>query len=198
MSACGEGYEDRTSARPARWLIHPQPPGDCRDADFGVPEAQCKMRTRQLWHWIYHRGVTDFGDMTNVSKELRGELARSFTLDRPEIAETQISERSLADFGVPEAQCKMRTRQLWHWIYHRGVTDFGEMTNVSKELRQALADAFTLSRPEIAEVEISEDGTRKYLIRLADGLLWVLLGAIQLARSGRVRRRKEDLNQDSS
>lgn len=79
--------------------------------------------------------------------------------------------RSLEDFGVPPAQCAMRTRQLWHWIYHRGITDFQDMTNVSKALRSELAEAYTLERPEITERQVSEDGTRKYLIRLADNNL---------------------------
>jgi len=78
---------------------------------------------------------------------------------------------ALERVGVPEGHRAMRTRQLWHWIYHRGITDFSAMTNVSKELRHALAGAFTLTRPEIAELQVSEDGTRKYLIRLADGNL---------------------------
>ena len=78
---------------------------------------------------------------------------------------------ALEEFGVPAKQCAMRTRQLWHWIYHRGITDFQDMTNVSKALRAQLCDAFTLERPEIAEKQVSQDGTRKYLIRLADGNL---------------------------
>jgi 23S rRNA (adenine2503-C2)-methyltransferase len=57
----------------------------------GVPEAQRKMRVQQLWHWIYFRGFTAFDDMTSVSKELRGELAKRFTLARPEVVAEQIS-----------------------------------------------------------------------------------------------------------
>jgi 23S rRNA (adenine2503-C2)-methyltransferase len=57
----------------------------------GVPEAQRKMRVQQLWHWIYFRGFTAFDDMTSVSKELRGELAKHFTLARPEVVAEQIS-----------------------------------------------------------------------------------------------------------
>jgi len=58
---------------------------------IGVPEGQRKMRVQQLWHWIYFRGLTSFDAMTSVSKELRAELARRFTLDRPEIVAEQIS-----------------------------------------------------------------------------------------------------------
>jgi 23S rRNA (adenine2503-C2)-methyltransferase len=57
----------------------------------GVPEAQRKMRVQQLWHWIYFRGFTAFDDMTSVSKDLRAELAKRFTLARPEVVAEQIS-----------------------------------------------------------------------------------------------------------
>ena len=57
----------------------------------GVREGQRKMRVQQLWHWIYFRGLTSFDDMTSVSKELRAELARRFTLERPEVVAEQIS-----------------------------------------------------------------------------------------------------------
>ncbi|MBN8958100.1 MAG: 23S rRNA (adenine(2503)-C(2))-methyltransferase RlmN [Rhizobiales bacterium] len=58
---------------------------------IGVPERERKMRVQQLWHWLYVRGVTDFDAMSSVSKVLRAELARHFTLDRPEVAAEQIS-----------------------------------------------------------------------------------------------------------
>ncbi len=76
-----------------------------------------------------------------------------------------------ARLGVPERQQCMRGRQLFHWIYNRGVTDFDAMINISKDLRARMAEAFTLARPEIVTRQVSEDGTRKYLIRLHDGNL---------------------------
>ncbi len=69
--------------------------------------------------------------------------------------------------GVPEKHRKMRMRQLWHWIYQRGVFDFAEMTDVSKELRAKLEEAFIIGRPEVVTEQISSDGTRKWLLRLA-------------------------------
>jgi 23S rRNA (adenine2503-C2)-methyltransferase len=60
-------------------------------AAAGIPEGQVRMRAGQLWHWIYVRGVTDFAAMTNIAKELRGTLADSFTLTRPEIVTEQAS-----------------------------------------------------------------------------------------------------------
>jgi 23S rRNA (adenine2503-C2)-methyltransferase len=71
---------------------------------------------------------------------------------------------------VPPAKAKMRATQLWRWIHHYGVTDFERMTDVAKETRAALAEAFTLARPEIVERQVSKDGTRKYLIRLSPGI----------------------------
>jgi len=59
--------------------------------EIGVPPGQRKMRAQQLWHWLYVRGATGFDIMTSVSKELRAALARSFTLDRPEVVAEQVS-----------------------------------------------------------------------------------------------------------
>ena len=72
----------------------------------------------------------------------------------------------LGAIGVPEAQRKMRVQQLWHWIYFRGLTSFDAMTSVSKELRAALSERFTLDRPEVVAEQVSVDGTRKWLLRL--------------------------------
>jgi 23S rRNA (adenine2503-C2)-methyltransferase len=72
----------------------------------------------------------------------------------------------LGEAGVPERERRMRASQLWHWLCVRGSTSFDDMTNVSKALRQTLADRFTLARPEIVTEQVSQDGTRKWLIRL--------------------------------
>jgi 23S rRNA (adenine2503-C2)-methyltransferase len=81
-----------------------------------------------------------------------------------------LSRAALADalgtVGVPPAQQKMRVQQLWHWLYVRGAKGFGEMTNVSKDLRAILDQHFTLARPEVVTEQVSTDGTRKWLIRL--------------------------------
>jgi 23S rRNA (adenine2503-C2)-methyltransferase len=73
---------------------------------------------------------------------------------------------ALGEAGVPERQRRMRVQQIWQWLYVRGVQDFDAMTTLSKELRAALAQRFTLERPEIAAEQISVDGTRKWLLRL--------------------------------
>lgn len=76
---------------------------------------------------------------------------------------------ALIEIGVPERQANMRAKQIWNWVYHRGVTDFEAMTNVAKEVRARLGEAFCISRPEIVDAQYSNDGTRKYLLRFDDG-----------------------------
>jgi 23S rRNA (adenine2503-C2)-methyltransferase len=68
--------------------------------------------------------------------------------------------------GVPEKQVRMRVAQLWRWIYVSGVTTFDAMTDVSKDLRAALAAGYTLDRPDTVAEQVSIDGTRKWLLRL--------------------------------
>src|SRR5215470_18266398 len=62
------------------------------------------------------------------------------------LSRTELADR-LGDIGVAPAQRKMRTRQLWHWIYFRGAKNFDEMTSISKDMRAALAKHFTVDRP---------------------------------------------------
>ena len=73
---------------------------------------------------------------------------------------------AMAAAGIPERQRRMRSSQLWHWIYNRGAVTFAGMTDIGKELRARLAEAFTLERPEVATEQVSSDGTRKWLLRL--------------------------------
>src|SRR3954463_12640193 len=70
-------------------------------------------------------------------------------------------QAELVGIGVPDREARMRVAQIWHWINHRGIRDFGEMTNVGKNLRHALADAFTLERPGSAPEKTPRDGTAK-------------------------------------
>jgi 23S rRNA (adenine2503-C2)-methyltransferase len=71
----------------------------------------------------------------------------------------------LAAIGAPA----FRARQLWHWIYHRGATDFAAMTSLAKDFRARLAEQFVIERPTIATAQHSVDGTRKWLLRFGDG-----------------------------
>jgi 23S rRNA (adenine2503-C2)-methyltransferase len=71
----------------------------------------------------------------------------------------------LAAIGEPA----FRARQIWHWIYHRGATDFEAMSTVAKPLRARLAERFVVGRPETALVQTAADQTRKFLFRYRDG-----------------------------
>jgi 23S rRNA (adenine2503-C2)-methyltransferase len=84
------------------------------------------------------------------------------------LSRAQISEQ-LAAIGVAPAQRRMRVQQLWHWMYVRGARTFGEMTSVSKDMRAELEKRVTVDRPEVVAEQISNDGTRKWLLRLPSG-----------------------------
>jgi 23S rRNA (adenine2503-C2)-methyltransferase len=88
-----------------------------------------------------------------------------------------------AEVVRPE-KARMRATQLWRWIHHYGVTDFAAMSDVAKEMRAALADAFTIARPEVVERQVSKDGTRKWLIRTAPGIEIETVYIPDVGRSG--------------
>ena len=76
---------------------------------------------------------------------------------------------ALSAAGTPEKQLKMRVGQVWQWIYQWGVRDFSVMTNLSKEYRALLDERFVIEIPEVVTRQVSDDGTRKYLVRIAGG-----------------------------
>ncbi|MDG0986906.1 MAG: 23S rRNA (adenine(2503)-C(2))-methyltransferase RlmN [Paracoccaceae bacterium] len=76
---------------------------------------------------------------------------------------------ALIENGTPEKQANMRVGQIWQWIYEKGVRDFSKMTNLAKPYREALEKKFLISVPEIISKNISQDGTRKYLMRIDGG-----------------------------
>ena len=76
---------------------------------------------------------------------------------------------ALMSAGTSEKQSKMRTGQLWQWIYQKGVREFDQMTNLSKEYRTLLTENFVVAIPEVVSKQVSVDGTRKYLVRIAGG-----------------------------
>ena len=84
-----------------------------------------------------------------------------------DVAEAELPEleQALADLGSP----RFHARQIFQWIYRRGVTDFGEMTDLGIELRSLLTQQMRIATPEVARRERSVDGTTKFLLRLADG-----------------------------
>jgi 23S rRNA (adenine2503-C2)-methyltransferase len=94
-------------------------------------------------------------------------------------------QQALIDAGVASPEkARMRAGQVWRWIHHYGVTDFARMTDVAKETRAAMAEAFVLARPQIAERQESVDGVVKWLIRLAPGVEVETVFIPDVARSG--------------
>ncbi len=71
--------------------------------------------------------------------------------------------------GLEPKAAKLRAKQVFHWLYHRGVTDFEAMSDIAKAMRPWLAERFVIGRPEVVEAQHSTDGTRKWLLRTADG-----------------------------
>jgi len=77
---------------------------------------------------------------------------------------------ALATAGVPAKSVTMRASQLWNWIYVHGARDFASMSNLAKDFRALLEASFTLDRPEIVTAQLSEDGTRKWLLKTGAGI----------------------------
>jgi 23S rRNA (adenine2503-C2)-methyltransferase len=84
-------------------------------------------------------------------------------LTREEIA------AALAAIGEEERAARLRAKQLWHWIYHQGVTEFARMSTIARPMQARLAEAFVVGRPGIVEDRMSADRTRKWLFRFRDG-----------------------------
>jgi 23S rRNA (adenine2503-C2)-methyltransferase len=75
----------------------------------------------------------------------------------------------LAGAGLEPKQAKLRAKQLWHWIYNRGATEFAVMTDIAKTMHPWLAERFVIARPDVVEAQVSSDGTRKWLLKSDDG-----------------------------
>jgi 23S rRNA (adenine2503-C2)-methyltransferase len=102
-------------------------------------------------------------NLTVARKEPAPELQNLIGLSRDAMRAALIAA------GTPEKQARMRVGQIWGWIYQKGVSDFDAMTNLAKPFRAMLAETFTVERPQIVTTQISKDGTRKYLLRIAGG-----------------------------
>ena len=103
-------------------------------------------------------------DVLTIPRKLpEGGLTNIVGLTRDQLRDALIA------VGTPNKQAKMRVGQVWQWIYHWGVRDFAQMTNLAKEYRALLAEHFEIGLPEIVTRQISADGTRKYLLRIAGG-----------------------------
>ncbi|MDO8984558.1 23S rRNA (adenine(2503)-C(2))-methyltransferase RlmN [Cypionkella sp.] len=101
--------------------------------------------------------------LTLPRKLLEGGKANLVGMTRDQMRDALIAA------GTPEKAAKMRLGQVWQWIYHWGVRDFDRMTNLAKDYRALLAENFVVEVPEVVTKQISTDGTRKYLVRIAGG-----------------------------
>jgi 23S rRNA (adenine2503-C2)-methyltransferase len=106
----------------------------------------------------------------DLSRVDRAPAAQPAPVNLSGLGREKMRDALVASGVVEPAKAKMRTAQLWRWIHQAGLTDFAAMTDVGKETRAAMASAFTLSRPEIVEKQVSTDGVRKWLIRFAPGI----------------------------
>ncbi|SPH19311.1 Dual-specificity RNA methyltransferase RlmN [Ascidiaceihabitans donghaensis] len=102
-------------------------------------------------------------DVMTIPRKLPEGPVNLVGMTRPAMREALIA------MGAPEKQAKMRVGQIWQWIYQWGVRDFEAMTNLSKTFRAELAEHFVIEVPEVVSKQVSEDGTRKYLVRIAGG-----------------------------
>jgi 23S rRNA (adenine2503-C2)-methyltransferase len=93
-----------------------------------------------------------------------GQRASLIGLDRAAL------RAALVAAGVPDKSANMRVSQLWNWIYVHGAREFAAMTNLARDFRTLLEDNFTLARPEVVTAQLSEDGTRKWLLKTAPGI----------------------------
>ena len=103
-------------------------------------------------------------------------LAKSALFDPPDAAlpdgRRDLVGMTRGELGVELAaigEKPFRVKQLWHWIYHQGVTDFGRMSSIARPLQEKLAERFVIGRPDPVVVQTSTDETRKFLFRFRDG-----------------------------
>ena len=102
-------------------------------------------------------------DLLTIPRKLPEGPVNLVGLTRPALREALIAH------GTPEKQAKMRSNQIWQWIYQKGVRSFDEMTNLAKAYRADLAERFVIDLPKVVTRQVSNDGTRKYLVRIAGG-----------------------------
>src|ERR1700692_4536148 len=115
-------------------------------------------------------------DLTLTAVEREKILAHSANFDPPGAA-TPDGRRDLVGMSRDElaielaaiGEAPFRVKQLWHWIYHQGVTEFSRMSSIARPLQEKLAARFVVGRPEAAVVQTSTDETRKFLFRFRDG-----------------------------
>ena len=107
--------------------------------------------------------------LSNAAHSADCEAPGTGTRDQAEANLIGLSSSELETAVEALGQPRFRAKQLWHWIYHRGATEFADMSSLSKELRARLEDRFSVERPTVAMEQQSVDGTTKWLLRFADG-----------------------------
>jgi 23S rRNA (adenine2503-C2)-methyltransferase len=121
-------------------------------------------------HFTVSRGKARVieGPAMNASPTV-AERPAGATSAKPSLAGATRAElaEALRGLGLAEREIHMRVAQLWHWIYFRGAGDFDKMLNIARPMRALLAERFSLARPVIVAEQVSTDGTRKWLLRMA-------------------------------
>ena len=113
----------------------------------------------------------------DLTAQERDRILAKAALFAPPPATLPDGRRDLVGLSRAELEAEMvaigekpfRARQIWHWIYHQGETDFARMPTIAKPMQAKLAERFVVGRPEVATVQTSEDTTRKFLFRWRDG-----------------------------
>lgn len=110
-------------------------------------------------------------DLTNEETRKSLDALKPASAQKPSLIGMSREEigDALREAGIAEKQIKMRVSQIWHWLYVRGISDFGDMKNLSKDFRNTLEDKFDIARPKIVEEQISNDGTCKWLMQFPSG-----------------------------
>ena len=97
---------------------------------------------------------------TNLLPSIKTSTSNIFELSQDDLLQ------KLTGFGVEEKKAKMRTKQVWSWLYNQGSKSFDDMTTISKSLRQLLKTELSIKRPKLIDKQVSNDGTRKYLLEI--------------------------------
>jgi len=120
------------------------------------------------------RAVNDIAELTEAERTRI--LAKSALFDPPSRALPDgrrdivgLSREELAEEVAAIGEAAFRVKQIWHWVYHQGVTDFARMSSIARPLQQKLAERFVIGRPDAVTTQTSEDETRKFLFRFRDG-----------------------------
>ncbi len=110
-------------------------------------------------------------DLTNEETRKSVDALAGSTIQKPSLIGLSREDmmEALHEVGIAEKQLKMRVSQIWHWLYVRGISDFANMKNLSKDFRALLEEKFDIARPKIVEEQISNDGTRKWLMQFPSG-----------------------------